>query len=162
MTRPESRLPGRPDERADAPRQPSSNPGGCADPLVGLLLVVAEASLGALLTVWLVLRGLARSREAAEGEVSGPPPADPGTGWTPIVVLGVLALLVACLAAALLRGGWLWSGGMQVVVAMALGVAVLASAAQGTGREAPEPAPTWNSPPCLSGGDNDECARSGG
>ncbi|NEB38584.1 DUF6234 family protein [Streptomyces sp. SID14515] len=57
--------------------------------------------------------------------------------------------------------GWHWSGGTQVVVAMALGVAVLASAAQGSGRKPPEPAPTWNSPPCRSGG-NDECARSGG
>lgn len=129
---------------------------------MGLLLVVAEVALSALLTVWLGLRGLARSQKATESEVSAPPPADPGTDWTPIVVLGVLALLVACVAVALLRSGWHWSGGMQAVVAMALGLAVLASAAQGNGRETPEPTPTWNSPPCLSGGDNDECARSGG
>ncbi|MGW4037476.1 DUF6234 family protein [Streptomyces sp. NPDC004778] len=77
-------------------------------------------------------------------------------------MFAVLALLVACVAVGLLRGGWYWSGGMQAAVAVALGVMVLASAGQGSGREAPEPAPTWNSPPCRSGGDSDECARSGG
>ncbi|WP_098026523.1 DUF6234 family protein [Streptomyces sp. st115] len=161
MTHPESRLPGRPDERP-ASRWQSSDPGGCADPLVGLLLVVAEVALGALLALWLGLRGLARSRGAAEGKMSSPPPADPGTDWTPVVALVVVTLLVACVAVGLLRSGWYWSGGTQVVVAVALGVTVLASAVQGSGREAPEPAPTWNSPPCRSGGDNAECARSGG
>lgn len=160
MTPAESRLPGRPAERAASRRQ-SPEPGGCADLLVGLLLV-AEVALGALLALWLGLRGLARSRGAAEGKMSAPPPADPGTDWTPIVVLVVLTLLVACVAVGLLRSGWYWSGGMQVVVVVALGVTVLASAVQGSGREAPEPAPTWNSPPCRSGGGNDECARSGG
>ncbi|MEV7907269.1 DUF6234 family protein [Streptomyces anulatus] len=53
-------------------------------------------------------------------------------------------------------------GGMQVVVAVALGAAVLASVAEGDSHHPPEPAPTWNSPPCRSGGDNSECARSGG
>ncbi|MBK6042182.1 hypothetical protein JHN58_07370 [Streptomyces sp. MBT55] len=160
MTHSGSRLPGRPDERA-ASRQPSSAPGGCADPLMGVLLVVAEAAAGALLALWLAVRGLTRAREVPESKVSAPLPVDPGTDWTPVVVLAVLALLVACAAVGLLRGGWYWSGGMQVVVAVALGVTVLASAVQGSGREAPEPAPTWNSPPCRSGGDSDECARSG-
>ncbi|MFI0872933.1 DUF6234 family protein [Streptomyces parvus] len=73
--------------------------------------------------------------------------------------------MVACVAAEPLRSGWYWSGGTQVVVAVALGVTVLATAVQGSGREAPEPAPapapTYVSPPCRSGGDSDECARSG-
>lgn len=129
---------------------------------MGVLLVVAEAAAGALLVLWLAVRGLTRSREATEGKVSAPPTADPDTDWTPVVVAAVLALLVACVAVGLLRGGWYWSGGMQVVVAVALGAAVLASAVQGSGREDPDPAPTWNSPPCRSGGDSDECARSGG
>ncbi|MFD5690362.1 DUF6234 family protein [Streptomyces rubiginosohelvolus] len=163
MTHSGSRLPGRPDERA-ASRQPSSAPGGCADPLMGVLLVVAEAAAGALLVLWLAVRGLTRSREATGGKVSAPPPADPGTDWTPVVVAAVLALLVACVAVGLLRGGWYWSGGMQVVVALTLGVGVLSFLVEGGGQEppAPEPAPTWSSPPCLSGGDSDECARSGG
>ncbi|MFC8695091.1 DUF6234 family protein [Streptomyces parvus] len=164
MTHSESRRPGRPDERARAARSPST-PGGCADPLVGVLLVVAEAAAGALLAIWLMVRGLARSHEATGGEPSAPPPADPGVDWTPVVVIAVLALLVACVAAELLRSGWYWSGGTQVVVAVALGVTVLATAVQGSGREAPEPAPapasTDASPPCRSGGDSDECARSG-
>ncbi|MYR80928.1 DUF6234 family protein [Streptomyces filamentosus] len=164
MTHSESRLPGRPDERASAARS-SSAPGGCADPLVGVVLVVAEAAAGALLAIWLMVRGLTRSHEATGGKVSAPPPADPGTDWTPVVVIAVLALLVACVAAELLRSGWYWSGGTQVVVAVALGVTVLATAVQGSGREAPEPAPapapTYASPPCRSGGDSDECARSG-
>ncbi|MFD8709975.1 hypothetical protein ACFV07_05780 [Streptomyces anulatus] len=57
-----------------------------------------------------------------------------------------------------------------VLVAMALCVAALASAVQ----ERPDPwsdrapvptvtpSPAWNSPPCRSGGDTSECARSGG
>ncbi|MEV5850772.1 MULTISPECIES: DUF6234 family protein [Streptomyces] len=162
MTRPESRLPGRPDERA-ASR--SSAPGGCADPLMGLVLVVAEAAGGALLALWLGLRGLARSRAhemSADKGGSAPPPVDPGTDWTPAIAVGALALVVACLAVALLRGRWHWAGGMQVVVAVALGAAVLASIAEGSSRNPPEPAPTWNSPPCRSGGDHSECARSGG
>ncbi|WGP12161.1 DUF6234 family protein [Streptomyces sp. SH5] len=161
MTHSESRLPGRPEERA-ASRQPSSTPRGCADPLVGVLLLVAEAAAGALLVLWLMVRGLTRSNEATEGKGSAPPPVDQGADWMPIAVIAVIALLVACVAAALLRSGWYWSGGTQVLVAVALGVATLAAAAQEGGREAPEPAPTWNSPPCLSGGDSDECARSGG
>ncbi|MEU5371163.1 DUF6234 family protein [Streptomyces sp. NPDC005951] len=161
MTHSGSRLPGRPDGRASAARS-SPVSGGCADPLVGVLLVVAEAAAGALLAIWLMTRGLARSPEATGGRLSAPPPADPGTDWTPVAVFAVLALLVACVAVGLLRGGWYWSGGMQAAVAVALGVMALASAGQGSGREAPEPAPTWNSPPCRSGGDSDECARSGG
>ncbi|WP_404952088.1 DUF6234 family protein [Streptomyces sp. ARC12] len=51
---------------------------------------------------------------------------------------------------------------MQVVVAVALGAAVLASVVEGDSHRPPEPAPTWNSPPCRSGGDNSECAHSGG
>ncbi|WP_330445817.1 DUF6234 family protein [Streptomyces anulatus] len=162
MTRPESRLPGRPDERA-ASR--SSAPGGCADPLLGLLLVVAEAAGGALLALWLGLRGLARSRAhemPADKGVSASPPADPGTDWTPAIAIGVFALVVACLAVALLRGRWHWAGGMQVVVALALGAMILAGVVEEGSRKPPEPAPTWNSPPCRSGGDNSECARSGG
>ncbi|MFE8913100.1 DUF6234 family protein [Streptomyces globisporus] len=161
MTHSGSRLPGRPDERT-ASRQPSPAPGGCADPLTAVALVAAEAAAGALPALWLVVRGLTRSREATEGKASAPLPADPGTDWAPVTVLAVLALLVACVAVGLLRSGWYWSGGTQVVVAVALGLTVLASAVQGSGRVAPGPAPTWNSPPCRSGGDSDECARSGG
>ncbi|MFD4174048.1 DUF6234 family protein [Streptomyces anulatus] len=161
MTRPESRLPGRPDERA-ASRQPSSGPGGCADLLAGALLVVAEAAAGALLTLWLAVRGLTRPHEATGGKVSAPPPADPVPDWVPMAVLAALALLVACVAAVLLRSGWYWSGGMQVAVAVALCAAILASALEGDSHHPPEPAPTWDSPPCRSGGDNGECARSGG
>ncbi|MFI1185628.1 DUF6234 family protein [Streptomyces californicus] len=159
MTDPVGRLPGRPGERSAAER-----PSGGADLLTGVLLVVADATAGALLTLWLVVRGMTRSHEAAEGKATVPPPADPapGTDWTPIVVIAAFVLVVACVAVGLLRGGWYWSGGMQAVVAVALGVALLASAVQGGGREAEEPAPAWNAPPCLSGGDSDECARSGG
>ncbi|MFQ6852270.1 DUF6234 family protein [Streptomyces sp. 35M1] len=164
MTHSENRLPGRPDERASAARSPSA-PGGCADPLVAVLLVVAEAAAGAVLAIWLMVRGLARRHETTGGKVSAPPPADPGVDWTPVVAFAVLALLVACVAAELLRSGWYWSGGTQVVVAVALGVMVLATAVEESVREAPErtpaPAPTYSSPPCLSGGDSDECARSG-
>ena len=44
-------------------------PGGCADPLVGVVLVVAEAAAGALPAIWLMVRGPARSHEATEGKV---------------------------------------------------------------------------------------------
>ncbi|MFJ2432011.1 DUF6234 family protein [Streptomyces anulatus] len=161
MTRPESRLPGRPDERAASRRQ-SSEPGGCADLLAGVLLVVAEAAAGALLALWLATRSLTRPHEATGGKLSAPPPADPGAEWVPIAALAALALLVAWVAVGLLRSGWPWSGGMQVVVAVALGAAVLASVVEGDSHRPPEPAPTWNSPPCRSGGDNSECAHSGG
>ncbi|MFH8881517.1 DUF6234 family protein [Streptomyces californicus] len=157
MTDPVGRLPGRPGERSAAKRA-----GGGADLLMGVVLVVAEAAAGALLALWLVVRGMTRPHEAAGGKLSAPLPPDPGTDWTPIVAVAVFALLIACAAVALLLSGWYWSGGIQAVVAVALGVALLASAVQGSGREAEEPAPAWNAPPCLSGGDSDECARSGG
>lgn len=76
----------------------------------------------------------------------------------------------AGLAVALLRNRWHWAGGMQVLVAVALCAAALASAVQ----ERPDPwadrgpAPTispssaGDSPPCRGGGDNGACARSGG
>jgi hypothetical protein len=135
---------------------------------MGLLLVVAEAAAAALLALWLVVRGLARSRPhgaPAGKESAPPPPMDPGGGgadWTPVIAFGVLALAVACIAVALLRGRWYWAGGTQVVVAVALGAMVLAFVVEGSSRKPPEPAPTWNSPPCRSGGDSSECARSGG
>ncbi|MBT2898269.1 hypothetical protein HET64_16930, partial [Streptomyces sp. McG3] len=153
MTRPASRLPGVPDERAAS--RPSA-PGGCADPLMGLVLVVAEVAAGALLALWLGLRGLARSRSADMPVDKAPAPVDPGTDWTPAIAIGVFALVVVCLAVALLRGRWHWAGGTQVVVAAALGAMVLASVVEGSSRNPPEPAPTWNSPPCRSGGDNSE------
>ncbi|MFJ8844082.1 DUF6234 family protein [Streptomyces cyaneofuscatus] len=158
MTHPEGRLPGRPAERAAG--RPSE-PGGCADLLLGLVLVVAEAAAGAMLALWLGMRGWARAHEATAGKTSAPLPAAPGTDWTPTIALGVFAAVVAVIAVALLRGRWLWAGGLQVLVALVLGVAVLGST-QGSGKEPPNPVPTWNSPPCRSGGTSDECARSGG
>ncbi|MFI7289308.1 DUF6234 family protein [Streptomyces anulatus] len=79
-------------------------------------------------------------------------------------------MIPAGLAVALLGNRWHWAGGMQVLVAMALCGAALASAAQDRPDPWPErgpaptiaPSPAWNSPPCRSGGDNSECARSGG
>ncbi len=125
--------------------------------------MVAEAAAAALLALWLVLRGLSRSHEmSADKASSPPPPVDPGTDWAPAIAFGVLTLVVACLAVVLLRDRWHWAGGMQAVVAVALGAAVLASVVEESSRTPPEPAPTWNSPPCRSGGDNGECARSGG
>ncbi len=162
MTHSGSRLPGRPDERAVS-RQPSSSPGGCADPLMGVLLVVAEAAGGALLLLVIALRTLA-------------PPHGPSESfadvWGPAIALAALAAVPAGLAVALLRNRWHWAGGMQVLVAAALCAAALASAVQQrpdpwadrgpAPTVPPSPAPTWNSPPCRSGGDSDECARSGG
>ncbi len=106
-----------------------------------MLLVVAEAAAGALLALWLVVRGMTRSHGAADGKLSAPPPADPGTDWTPIVAVAAFTLLIACVAVAMLLTGWHWSGGIQAVIAVALGVALLASAVQGSGRDAEEPAP---------------------
>ncbi|MFJ5889756.1 DUF6234 family protein [Streptomyces californicus] len=146
MTDSAGRLPGRPGERSAARR-----PGRGADLLTGVLLVVAEAAAGALLVLWLVVRGMTRSHEAADGKLSAPPPADPGTDWTPIVAIGVFALVVACVAVALLLTGWHWSGGIQAVVAVALGVALLASAVQGGGRDAEEPAPSGTRRPVSAG-----------
>ncbi|NDZ60583.1 hypothetical protein G3I43_23120 [Streptomyces anulatus] len=158
MTRPESRLPGRPDERA-ASRSPA--PGGCADPLLGLVLVLAESVLGALPVLVVAATTLW-------------PPHGPSRGfvdtWGPTLVLAALAVVPAGLAVALLRHRWHWAGGAQVLVAVALCAAALTSAV----RERPDPwrdhdpartvapSPAWDSPPCRSGGDNDECARSGG
>ncbi|WP_326704009.1 DUF6234 family protein [Streptomyces cyaneofuscatus] len=161
MTHPERRLPGRPAERGGAAGRPPA-PGGCADPLLGLFLVVAEVTVCVPLFLGLGLRAWARSSGTAHAKGS-PPPADPGTDWVPLAVLGVLALAVALVAVPLLRGRWLWAGGMQVIVALVLCAAALASAGGGEAREEPpNPAPTWNSPPCRSGGNSDECARSGG
>ncbi|MEV8447974.1 DUF6234 family protein [Streptomyces parvus] len=161
MTHSESRLPGRPDERASAARS-SSAPGGCADPLVAVVLVVAEAATGALLLLVIASRTLA-------------PPHGPSESfadvWGPTIALAALAVVPAGLAVTLLRNRWHWAGGMQVFVAAALCAAALASAAQQRPDPwadrgpaptiTPSPAPTWNSPPCRSGGDSDECARSG-
>ncbi|MGW9305400.1 DUF6234 family protein [Streptomyces cyaneofuscatus] len=161
MTHPERRLPGRSAERGGAAGRPPA-PGGCADPLLGLFLVVAEVTVCVPLFLGLGLRAWARSSGTAHAKGS-PPPADPGTDWVPLAVLGVLALAVALVAVLLLRGRWLWAGGMQVIVALVLCAAALASAGGGEAREEPpNPAPTWNSPPCRSGGNSDECARSGG
>ncbi|MFD3645731.1 DUF6234 family protein [Streptomyces cyaneofuscatus] len=161
MTHPERRLPGRPAERGVAAGQPSA-PGGCADPLLGLFLVVAEVAVCAPLFLGLGLRAWARSSGTAYVKES-PPAADPGTDWVPLAVLGALAVAVAVGAVLLLRGRRLWAGGMQVIVALVLCAAALTSAGGGEAREEPpNPAPTWNSPPCRSGGDSDECARSGG
>lgn len=140
-----------------------SAPGGCADPLLGLFLVVAEVAACAQLFLGLGLRARARSFEAAYAKGSAPPPADPGTDWVPVAVLGVVAVVVALVAVVLLRGRWLWAGGMQVIVALVLCAAALMSAGGDEFQEEPSnPAPTWNSPPCRSGGDSHECARSGG
>ncbi|WP_307669321.1 DUF6234 family protein [Streptomyces sp. V2I9] len=151
MTHHESRLPGRPDARAASRSSPSS---GCADPLAGLLMVVAEVALAALLAIWFGLRHWAGA--------AGPPATAPATDGTPTVVVSVFAAAAALAAVALLRARWHWAGGMQVVVALALGAAALASLVEGSGQEPPAPAPSYRSPPCLSGGDSDECARSGG
>ncbi|MFI1246114.1 DUF6234 family protein [Streptomyces anulatus] len=158
MTRPESRLPGRPDERA-ASR--SSAPGGCADPLLGLVLVLAELVLGALPLFVVAAASLSPPHGPAEGFADA---------WGPALTLAALAVIPTGLAVALLRNRWHWAGGTQVLVATALCVAALASAVQ----ERPDPwadrdpaptitsAPGRDSPPCRSGGDNSECAHSGG
>ncbi|MFJ7410056.1 DUF6234 family protein [Streptomyces sp. NPDC098077] len=158
MTPPESRLPGRPVEK-DTSR--SSAPGGCADPLLGLTLVLAEAVLGALPLL------------AAAMSTLAPPHGAPGgtaREWVPTVVLAAVTAVPAGLAVALLRNRWHWAGGMQVLVAVALCAAALASAVQ----ERPDPwadrgpAPTidpssaGDSPPCRGGGGNGACARGGG
>lgn len=122
---------------------------------MGLPLVVAEAAAGALLALWLVTRGLARSRshEMSADKASAPPGrVDPGTDWTPAIAVGAIALVAACLAVALLRGRWYWAGGTQVVVAVAPGATLLASAVEESSQNPPEPAPTRDSPPCRSGG----------
>ncbi|MFZ4277741.1 DUF6234 family protein [Streptomyces arboris] len=161
MTHPEGPLPGRPAERGVAAGRPSA-PGGCADLLLGLFLVVAEVAVCAPLFLGLGLRAVARSSGTAYAKGS-PPPPDPGTDWVPVAVLGALAVAVALAAVLLLRGRWLWAGGMQVVVALVLCAAALTSAGGGEAwKKPPNPVPTWNSPPCRSGGDSDECARSGG
>ncbi|MFJ7061254.1 DUF6234 family protein [Streptomyces microflavus] len=157
MTHPESGLPGRPAERALDER-----PGGCADPAAGLLLTVAEAVVLAVLLVLLGLRGLARSHAPIDSGAPSPAGAGAETDWVPTVAFGVLALTVAALAAMLLRDRWYWAGGIQVLVAVALCAVTLASVSRADGPALPGPAPTWNSPPCRSGGDSDECARSGG
>ncbi|MEU0919759.1 DUF6234 family protein [Streptomyces cyaneofuscatus] len=161
MTHPERRLPGRPAERGVAVGQPPAS-GGCADPLLGLFLVVAEVAVCVPLFLGLGLRAMARSSGTAYAK-GAPPPADLGTDWVPVAALGALAVVVALVAVLLLRGRWLWAGGMQVIVALVLCAVALTSAGGGEARkEPPNPAPTWNSPPCRSGGDSDECARSGG
>ncbi|MFF3992355.1 DUF6234 family protein [Streptomyces cyaneofuscatus] len=159
MTHPESDLPGRPAERALDER-----PGGCADPAVGLLLTISEAVVLAVLLVWLGLRGLGRSHAPVD---SGAPPTSASgaeTDWVPTIAFGVLALVVIALATVLLRGRWYWAGGIQALVAVALCTLAFTSAPWPDGHASapPAPAPTWNSPPCRSGGDSDECARSGG
>ncbi|WP_327390585.1 DUF6234 family protein [Streptomyces microflavus] len=157
MTHPESDLPGRPAEHA-----PDERPGGCADPAVGLLLTISEAVVLAVLLIWLGLRGLGRSHAPVD---SGAPPASGAgaeTDWVPTIAFGVLALVVVVLATVLLRDRWYWAGGIQVLVAVALCTLTLTSAFQADVDAPPAPAPAWNSPPCGSGGDSEECARSGG
>ncbi|MGC5529909.1 DUF6234 family protein [Streptomyces sp. SR-10] len=102
--------------------------------------------------------------------IGAPSDHRPDNTWGPALTLVGLAVIPTGLAVALLRNRWHWAGGTQVLVAMALCVAALASAVQ----ERPDPwsdrdpaptvtpSPAWNSPPCRSGGDNSECARSGG
>ncbi|SCE12031.1 hypothetical protein GA0115243_106722 [Streptomyces sp. ScaeMP-e83] len=125
------------------------------------MLVVAEVAAGAISALWLGMRGWARSHESTAGTMSAPLPTAPGVDWTPAIALGVFAAGVAVIAVALLRARWRWAGRIQVLVALVLGAAVLA-ATQGSGKEPPAPAPTWNSPPCRGGSTSDECARSGG
>lgn len=163
MTHPESDLPGRPEERAPDER---SEPGGCADPAVGLLLTVAEAAVLAVLLMWLALRGLGRSHAPIDSGAPSSSGAGAEPDWAPTIAFGVLALAVAVLAAVLLRGRWYWAGGIQVLVAVALCTLTLTSVSRADGHALPAPAPStapaWESPPCRSGGTSDECARSGG
>ncbi|MEV7642388.1 DUF6234 family protein [Streptomyces rubiginosohelvolus] len=157
MTPPESDAPGRtPEQTADERR------GGCADPAVGLLLTIAEAAVLAMLVFWLALRGLGRSHAPVDS--GAPSAADSGAeaDWGPTIAFGALALVVTVLAAVLLRGRWYWACGIQALVAVALYTLALTSVSRADVDTPPAPAPTWNSPPCLSGGDSDECARSGG
>ncbi|MEW1579532.1 DUF6234 family protein [Streptomyces microflavus] len=157
MTHPESDLPGRPAERA-----PDERPGGCADPAAGLLLTVAEAVVLAVLLIWLGLRGLGRSHAPVDSGAPSPSGAGAETDWVPTIAFGALALTVVVLATVLLRDRWYWAGGIQVLVAVALCTLTLTSVSRADIDAPPAPAPTWNSPPCRSGGDSEECARSGG
>lgn len=127
---------------------------------MGLLLVVAEATAGALLLIVIAVRTLAPPHGPSEGFAA----------WGPTIALAVLAVIPAGLAVSLLRNRWHWAGGMQVLVAAALCAAALASAVErrpdpwtdrGPGPTT-APAPTYTSPPCRSGGDNAACAHSGG
>ncbi|MFF8468728.1 DUF6234 family protein [Streptomyces griseus] len=158
MTRPESRPPGRPDERTAS--RPSA-PGGCADPLLGLVLVLAELTLGALPLLVVAVTTLSPPHGPSRGFVDS---------WGPTLVLAALAVIPAGLAVALLRHRWRWAGGAQVLVAVALCAAALAAAVQErpdpwtdrTPAPSATPSPAGDSPPCRSGGDSGECARSGG
>lgn len=126
---------------------------------MGLVLVPAELVLGALPLFVVTVTTLSPPHGLSGGFA--------GT-WGPTLPLAGPAVIPAGLAVALLRNRWHRAGGIQVLVAMALCAAALASAVQ----EQPDPwsdhgptvtpSPAWDSPPCRSGGDNDECARSGG
>ncbi|MEV7249751.1 DUF6234 family protein [Streptomyces cyaneofuscatus] len=157
MTHPESDLPGGPAERALDER-----PGGCADFAMGLLLTISEAAVLAMLVLWLALRGLERSHAPVDSGVPSASGSGAETDWASTIAFGALALVVVVLATVLLRGRWYWAGGIQVLVAVALCTLALTSVSRADVDAPPAPAPTWNSPPCRSGGDSDECARSGG
>ncbi|MEV1090654.1 DUF6234 family protein [Streptomyces microflavus] len=157
MTHPESDAPGRPAERA-----PDERPGGCADPAVGLLLTISEAVVLAVLLIWLGLRGLGRSHAPVDSGAPSASGSGAETDRVPTIAFGVLALVVVVLATVLLRDRWYWAGGIQVLVAVALCTLTLTSVSRADVDAPPAPAPAWNSPPCRSGGDSEECARSGG
>ncbi|MFE7356409.1 DUF6234 family protein [Streptomyces sp. NPDC057543] len=146
--------------RALRPRHGSRAVNGCLDVALGLLLVLLEGLICAV-----AAHSLALSRwDPGASETSGPPPMD----WTPVLVLGGIAVAVALIAVVLIRENWPWAGALQIPVVLLLCVAAVQVGHEDYRRAHPAPAATPSDHPgrsgrqCLSGGDNHECLDSGG
>lgn len=133
---------------------------GCLDVLLGLLLVVVEGLIFAAAAFWLTL-----SRWDPGGqEGTRLLPMD----WTPVLVFGGFAAVVALIAVVLIRSNRPGAGAIQVLAALLLCVAAVLAGHEDYRRSHPAPAPAPSYDPgrsghqCLSGGDNRECLDSGG
>ncbi|MFF2410174.1 DUF6234 family protein [Streptomyces sp. NPDC058092] len=146
--------------RPPRPRHGSRAVNGCLDVVLGLLLLLLEGLICAV-----AAHSLTLSRWDPGGpETTGPPPMD----WTPVLVFGAIAAVVALIAVVLIRENWPWAGAIQIPVVLLLCVATVHVGHEDYRRSHPAPASTPSGDPgrsghqCLSGGDNHECLDSGG
>lgn len=128
--------------------------------LVDLFLAVLVLALDAAAVFAVVLgAGIAAWRDAADG-------ADASWGMGPVIGLGAVTVIAGLTAFGLVRGRFPLTGTAQCLATLALLGATSLSWSSQYRAAHPEPAPgsgysgTYGQ--CRSGGDNSECAHSGG
>lgn len=151
-------------DRPNTPTRPSPFARGHADAVVGLLVVALELVVYVIAAIRTALPDGDGSGGHPAGRAGPAPPAVPAADWTATVTFGVIAAAAVVLAVLMFRFHRPWTGATQVLAALTLCLVTVSAGGDASRETHPSPAntPGWSSPPCLSGGDSDECARSGG